>query len=319
MTHTVLQVRGICGAALAFVPVENRSVAVTSRPDEAFQQLLLRFSAAAAQENDFHSLIAFFCRETRALFRVSGTYFWKLASDSTLVGVHAEGHMAEHFVGTRLGLGETAVVSRAVRERTTVYIDEIDRDTYSLAGKYGARSAMAVPLIVAGEIIGAVAFLECQECAYFNADVAAKATILAAQLATLIEAARLLRDSREEQRRLEALVQCAHSLQATLDRNAACGALAEHARALLGGRLAAVAVREGNLPRLRALAAEPRELVSDLIVRYRSEGSAWLDRLMTRAMDADGATWMTADPAGRDPVARLIGGTELLSSAVATA
>src|SRR5205823_14091 len=171
---------------------------------------------------------------------------------------------------------------------------------------------------VAGEIIGAVAFLECQECAYFNADVAAKATILAAQLATLIEAARLLRDSREEQRRSEALVQCAHSLQATLDLNAACGALAEHARALLGGRLAAVAVRESDLPRLRALAAEPQELVSDLIVRYRSEGSGWLDRLMTKAMDADGATWMTADRSS-DPVARLIGGVELLSCAVATA
>ena len=46
----------------------------TPRSDEAFQRLLLQFSAAAAQGIDAPALIDLFCRATREFFQVDGTY-----------------------------------------------------------------------------------------------------------------------------------------------------------------------------------------------------------------------------------------------------
>jgi len=71
------------------------------RSDEAFQKLLLQFSAAAAQGTHARSLIHLFCRATREFFQVDGTYFWQFASAEELVGAEADGLMAERFRGTR--------------------------------------------------------------------------------------------------------------------------------------------------------------------------------------------------------------------------
>ena len=72
------------------------------RSDEAFQKLLLRFSAAAAQGTDVASLIRLFCRETREFFQVSGVYFWQCLSPDEMVGAEADGIRAESFRGLRL-------------------------------------------------------------------------------------------------------------------------------------------------------------------------------------------------------------------------
>src|SRR5215470_12776231 len=56
------------------------------RSDEAFQKLLLRFSAAAAQGTDVPSLIRLFCRETREFLQVSGVYYWQSLSPDEMVG-----------------------------------------------------------------------------------------------------------------------------------------------------------------------------------------------------------------------------------------
>src|SRR5262249_52799341 len=103
------------------------------RSDEAFQQLLLRFSAAAAKGTDAASLIRFFCRETREFFQVSGVYYWQSLSPEELVGAEADGVFAERFRGMRMKSSESAVSGEAVRKRRTIYANSIDSGHYTRA------------------------------------------------------------------------------------------------------------------------------------------------------------------------------------------
>src|SRR5438067_4716687 len=106
--------------------------------DEAFQRLLLRFSAAAARATSPPDLIHLFCHATREFFRVAGVYFWRCAGPDELVGAEADGLMAEQFRGTRLGADGSAVAADAVRKRKTVYINRVDWARYPMAEQYHA-------------------------------------------------------------------------------------------------------------------------------------------------------------------------------------
>ena len=65
---------------------------------------------------------------------------------------------------------------------------------------------MAAPLLVSGDVIGAIVFLKNAPGSGFDDDAVAKVTILAAQLGTALEALRLNQLSREERRRASILV-----------------------------------------------------------------------------------------------------------------
>jgi PAS domain S-box-containing protein len=176
--------------------------------DQSFQQLLLRFSAAAAQGGDTHDLIRLFCRETREFFQVTGTYFWEIVSPEEMVGTEADGLMVERFRGSRLSLTsrDHSVALETVRSRKTIFRNDLNTQLYPMAAEYHTRSIMAAPLIVAGEVIGAAVFLHDSEPNFFNDDLAAKATILATQIGSLLELVRLAQLAREEHRRTEALI-----------------------------------------------------------------------------------------------------------------
>jgi len=173
--------------------------------DEAFQRLLLRFSTAAAQGSSANEFIRFFCRELRAFLRVDGVYFWRRNAADELVGAEADGIMADVFCGTVLLPSQNAVANEAVQQRGTVYVNRLDPQFYQMAGEFHAVSIMAAPLIVSSEVTGALVFLHSSEPDYFGEDLAAKATIIAGQLGSLLEATRLTQVSREEHRRAEIL------------------------------------------------------------------------------------------------------------------
>src|SRR5215831_10433545 len=73
-----------------------------SSGEDAFQQLLLTFSAAASQGTSTEALIQLFCQATRKFFGVDGTYFWRVVTADELVGAEADGVLAERFRGVRL-------------------------------------------------------------------------------------------------------------------------------------------------------------------------------------------------------------------------
>src|ERR1700716_3669773 len=211
--------------------------------DEAFQALLLRIAAKANDRSEAAALIQLFCHATREFFQVSGVYFWRRESEDQLLGEEADGKMAERFRGLRLKQHESAVTMEAVRQRRAVFVNRLDAANYTAAYEFGARALMAVPLVVFNEIIGATTFLHDSEEEFFNEDMAAKATILAGQLGSLLEASRLSEASREEHRRAEILADVAQALHGSPDLSAVIEALADRLRLLLRTRLVCVLLR----------------------------------------------------------------------------
>jgi two-component system NtrC family sensor kinase len=267
------------------------------RSDDAFQKLLLRFSEAAAHGTPAPALIRLFCQETRVFFQIDGTYFWRYASPEELVGAEADGLMAAEFPGRRLKARESAVAMEAIRQRRTLFVNDPVPSRYPVAAEFHAKSLMAAPLVVSNEVIGAAVFLQASEPDYFNDDLAAKATILAGQLGSLLEASRLTQVSQEEHRRAEILVEVARAVHAVPDASTVAQAVADHLRVLLRTRLVCIVLRQGTAVGVHALAAESPQLAASTRARFDRKGLQFAADLAARAVTAGAPITVAIDPA----------------------
>jgi PAS domain S-box-containing protein len=258
---------------------------VLAGPDEAFQKLLLQLAVKANERADASALIKFFCRATRQFFRVSGVYFWRFQADDELVGEYADGKMAERFVGTRLRPEEITFAAEAVRQRRTIFANRVPAD-FQLAREFGARSLLAAPLMVSNEVIGTAAFLHDSDENYFNDDLAAKATILAGQLGSLLEAMRLGEASREEHRRAEILADVAHVLHGKPDVASVIEALADRLRLLLRSPLVCVLLKRDGAFELGAVSAETPQLAIAARAHHDRQTLRFASDLAQRAVNA---------------------------------
>jgi two-component system NtrC family sensor kinase len=277
------------GAALS---LSGRNAMLSARAgpapgsDEAFQKLLLRVAAKASERSDASSLIQFFCQAAREFFQVSGVYFWRCQAGDELVGEQADGKLAERFVGLRVRPQESTATAEAVRQRRTVFTNHVRSADFSLARDFEARALMAAPLVVFKEVIGAVTFLHDSDESFFNPDLAAKATILAGQLGSLLEATRLSEASREEHRRAEILAEVAHVLHGAPDVAAVIEALADRLRLLLHSRLVCVLLKREGPFELRAVSAETPQLATEARARYDRQTLRFAADLAQRALAA---------------------------------
>src|ERR1700691_1688456 len=255
--------------------------------DEAFQKLLLRIAARAAERADPGSLIQLFCRASREFFQVSGVYFWRRHSGDELVGEQADGKLAERCVGTRLLPQQSAVTAAAVRGRRTTFVNHLQSSSAVPAlRQFEARSLMAAPLVVFDEVIGAATFLHDSNEGFFNEDLAAKATILAGQLGSLLEATRLGEVSREEHRKAEILAEVANALHGTPDVAAVIEALADRLRLLLRTRLVSVLLRREGPFELRAVSAETPQMANTFRAGHDRQTIRFAADLAQRAVAA---------------------------------
>ena len=268
-----------------------------SGEDDPFQRLLLEFSSAAAKGLSPAELLLLFCRSTRSYFGVSGSYVWHLVGQDQLQGAEADGWMAERFRNARLKAHESAVTNEAIRQKRAVFINGLNTARYPIAAEYNAKSVMAVPLVVFDEVIGAAVFLHTTEPCFFSADRAAKATILAAQLGSFLEAARLSGQAREEQRRAGILAEVAHSLHSEPDIGVLVGAVADHLRALLRTPLVCILVREAAGFDLWAVATENPALSLSVRARHDRKSLYFASDLANRAINAGEPISVSVDPA----------------------
>src|ERR1700692_983496 len=258
-----------------------------SNPDDAFQKLLLRIAATAAERADAAALIRLFCAATREFFHVSGVYFGRRHAGDELIGEQADGKLAERFIGMRLLPQQSAVTAEAVRNRRTLFVNQVHASTaFPAARQFEAKSMMAAPLVVFDEVIGAATFLHDSDEAFFNEALAAKATILAGQLGSLLEATRLGEASREEHRRAEILAEVAHALHSTPDVAAVTEALADRLRLLLRTRLVSVLLRREGPFELRAVSAETPQLANSFRARHDRQTIRFAADLAQRAVSA---------------------------------
>ena len=254
--------------------------------DDAFQNLLLRIAAKAAERSDSHSLIELFCRITREFFQCTGVYFWRRHAGDELVGEQADGKLTERFIGLRLLPQQSAVTADAVRSRRTTFANHVRSAAVPALQEFGGRSLMAAPLVVFDEVIGAVTFLHDSEDEFFNEDLAAKATILAGQLGSLLEATRMVEVSREEHRRAEILTEVATALHGTPDVDAVVEAIADRLRLLLRTRVVSVLLRCEGFFELRAVSAETPQLATSFRARHDRQTIRFAADLAQRAVSA---------------------------------
>jgi PAS domain S-box-containing protein len=255
--------------------------------DDAFQKLLLRIAAKAAERADAAALIQLFCRATRDFFQVSGVYFWRRHSGDELVGEQADGKLADAFIGLRLLPQQSAVTAEAVRARRTIFANHLSSTpAFPAARQFEARSLMAAPLVVFDEVIGAATFLHDFDEEFFNEDLAAKATILAGQLGSLLEARRLGEASREEHRRAEILAEVASALHGTPDVAAVIEALADRLRLLLRTRMVSVLLRREGPFELRAVSAETPQMAHSFRAGHDRQTIRFAADLAQRAVSA---------------------------------
>jgi PAS domain S-box-containing protein len=254
--------------------------------DEAFQNLLLRIAAAASDRSDVNALIKLFCQATREFFRVSGVYFWRCQPGQELVGEQADGKMADRFARIAMHPDQSTVTAEAVRQRRTIFANRVHTRNVGVAKEFGARSLLAAPLVVFNEVIGAATFLHDADDDFFNEDLAAKATILAGQLGSLLEATRLSEASREDQRRAEILADVAHALHGTPDVAAVIEALADRLRLLLRTRLVCILLKREGPFELRAVSAETSQLANSARSRHDRQTLRFAADLAQRAVAA---------------------------------
>ena len=256
-----------------------------ARSEEAFQALLLAV-AEAAQGQSPAEFLSFCCKAARQYFQASGAYFWVIEPDDELLAIEADGHMAAEFRGTHLNSREAALAIEAARSRQAVFVADVDPQKYPRLGHFGAHSALAVPLIVFGQTTGVLVLLHIEQPGFFGPDDAAKTSILAGQMGSLLEASRLDQLSREEHRRSSILLEFARALPSTPDVSAVQEALADRLRNLLRVRVVCVLLRDGSSFRLGAVAAETAQLAALVRTRWQGTGMNFASDLATRAVSA---------------------------------
>ena len=220
----------------------RKEAARLSAPHD-IQDLLLRLSAASGEGRALSELIHLFCKETREFFAVDGVYYWRLAEPGQLVSVDADGHQAERFREFSLRMDDPALAVEAVKSRRTVYVNHLDPQKYPMAGEFKAASLMAAPLLVRGAAMGAIVFLSRDIPELFNDDLAARATILAAHLGSLMET---LQRAEGHRKRAEDLMALALELSASLRLPEFARSFTERVAGMLGARAGALALSQGS-------------------------------------------------------------------------
>src|SRR4029079_2567336 len=187
--------------------------------------------------------------------------------------------------------------AEAIRRQKTVYENQLESTRYLMAAEYHARSIMAAPLVVSHDAIGAAVFLHCSDPDFFTPDLAAKATILAGQLGSLLEASRLTQVSQEEHSRTKILAEVAQAIHSAPQSAAVVEAVADRLRVLLRTRLVCMMVREGAGFSLNAVAAESSQLAASVRARHDRRGLQFAADLASRAVSAGELISVAIDPA----------------------
>ncbi len=237
---------------------------------------------------------------TRAFFHASGAYFWNYSSAGELTGAEADGDQADSFRGTRLRAGDASVApsiaTEAVQKRRAFFLNHVNAARYPWLAQCGARAAIAAPLLVSGEVVGAIAFVLRVPHAGFDEEAMAKVTILAAQLGTALEALRLNQLSREEHRRATVLVEAAGALHGLPDTAAVMESIADRLCVLLHSPTVLVLIQQEKVQpenaqperrfQLQAVSTEAPKLAQSIRSRFEQNNLRSSIEIATRAVAA---------------------------------
>src|ERR1035437_904395 len=266
--------------------MRNSELGDGSQSEEDFQKLLLGLSRAAFQSREPSHLILSFCALTRAFFHASGAYFWSCSAEGELVGTEADGEQAKSFQGMRQGVGDPSIAMEAVRKRRAFFANRLDAAHYPCLAEAHAHAVMAAPLLVSGQVVGAIAYVQSAPDAGFDEDAVAKVTIMASQLGAALEALRLNQLASEEHRRASILVEVASALHGLPDIAAVVENIADRLRILLHSPAVLVFVQQEKRFELQAVSTETPRLALSIRSRFQQNQLRSALEIATRAIAA---------------------------------
>jgi len=266
--------------------MRNSELGDGSQSEEDFQKLLLGLSRAAFQSREPSHLIRSFCALTRAFFDASGAYFWSCSADGGLVGTEADGEQAKSFRGMRQGVGDPSIAMEAVRKRRAFFANRLDAAHYPWLAEAHAQAVLAAPLLVSGQVVGAIAYVQSAPDGGFDEDAVAKVTIVASQLGAALEALRLNQLASEEHRRASILVEVASALHGLPDIAAVVENIADRLRVLLHSPAVLVFVQQEKRLELQAVSTETPRLALSIRSRFQQNQLRSALEIATRAIAA---------------------------------
>jgi two-component system NtrC family sensor kinase len=214
-------------------------------PVDSFQAVLLELSSAASKGIEFREMVDLFCRVVREHFQVSSVSCW-LLQGKEMFGIAGAGTHLEHHRGRRISVDSENYSAKAVRNNVIVLVNDVPAQPDELARQTLVESILALPLMVNGRVSGAIVLAHDTRKRFFSDDLVAKCQILASILGSLIETARLTRESHEEHRRAECLMNCAQALHARLETKSICNVLAQSVCDLLQAQATLLLVQTGD-------------------------------------------------------------------------
>jgi PAS domain S-box-containing protein len=277
--------------------MRNSQLGDASQSEEDFQKLLLDLSRTAVQSGEPSPVILSFCALTRAFFHASGAYYWSRSSDGELVAAEADGEQAQSFRGLRQGVGDPSIAMEAVHKRRAFFTNRLDAGHYPWLAEAHAQAVMAAPLLVSGEVVGAIAYVQSAPDVGFDEDAVAKVTILAAQLGTALEARRLNQLARDEHQRASLLVEVASALHGLPDTAAVLENIADRLRVLLHSPAVLVFVQQENLFQLQAVSTGTPRLALSIRSRFQQNQLRSALEIATRATAAGERITVSIDAA----------------------
>lgn len=185
------------------------------------------------------ALVNDFCRLARASFELDGVYLWR-REPGGMTGIAGDGYEVEKILKLRFSDDSTSCITKAVLERVIIQHDDVPVQSPETLESIPAESFLAIPVIVAGEVTGAVAFVHNSRKHFFTEQVRTRALILTAQLGGLVETARLARSAREQRLRADAMIDSASTLYTQLDTDSAREGLAQRLLSALDADLVAL-------------------------------------------------------------------------------
>lgn len=182
---------------------QNRMFRVLAHLSREFSSLL-----------DLDELLSKVARTIRALINFDAFTIFLLREESQLLECRFSQRYDETGTACNIPIGQ-GVVGAAVENRQVIRVGDVTKDSRYIEFHGETRSEIAVPLILRDRVIGAMN-LESIRYSFFTEEHARTLSLLAPQIATSVENARLYEELAQREKRMEQDLQAAYKLQSVL-------------------------------------------------------------------------------------------------------
>ncbi|MBX5481394.1 MAG: GAF domain-containing protein [Myxococcaceae bacterium] len=183
--------------------------------------LINELGAMIAQHLELEHVLQAAVRQVSKIVEVPNTFLLVLEEKSQQLAMLASNVEGQDVLQMKLSMDEPGVAAEAVRTRRPVVLHAAaeleERASQFMTHRFGHTALMAAPLLSEGRSIGALVLGETRGPRVFSASEVERAVIVANQLATAIENARLYEEQRRRVGQLRLLLQMSQVITGSLD------------------------------------------------------------------------------------------------------